>query len=89
MYLGAYPDKGTKDVVDGSDGGKRHIEDRKLTLQSVWNVILASSWDIHGSKVPAAAQKPVTPQWYGGGAQHVCVHACRKAEDADKLRTAW
>ena len=53
MWEEAHPDKGTKDVVDGSHRGQGHIEDGKLALEPVGNVILATTWNVHGSKVPA------------------------------------
>lgn len=41
-------DKRLEDVVDGSHRGQRHVEDGKVTLESVGDVILAASWLDHG-----------------------------------------
>jgi len=48
-----YPNQSTEDVVDGSHRRQRHIEDGKLALEPVGNIILATTWNVHGSKVPA------------------------------------
>ena len=38
----------TKDLVDGVVGGERTVEDGKLTLETLWDVIASSSGLNHG-----------------------------------------
>ena len=45
-------DKGSEDVVQGVSGGLRHVEDGKLALQAVGDVVLASARHIHGRHIP-------------------------------------
>ena len=48
-------DKAAKDVGDGCVGWLWDIEYCKLAFQPVWDVVLASSRDIHAGYIPAKA----------------------------------
>jgi hypothetical protein len=53
MYLRgqAAPDDAAKDVIDGSERGHCHVEQAKLPLQSVWDVVATPPRVDHRSRV--------------------------------------
>lgn len=64
--------EGAKDVVDGSLAGRRHVEDGKLALEAVGDVVAPGARHYHGRHKPVRCGAGRQQAWVGWGLPHRC-----------------